>query len=107
MKHESIDLSKVSYTNNDTPSPKESLFDRIQPSIIESLNILIEAELGSAEMSVSDFFELKKNDVVTLDTLIDQPLELKVNGHTIATGELVVVNNNFGIRIINILENTL
>ncbi|MBU2711668.1 FliM/FliN family flagellar motor switch protein [Zooshikella harenae] len=107
MKHESIDLTEVNYTDNDIPSPKETLFNKIQPSIIENLNISIEAELGSTEMSVSDFFNLKKNDVVILNTLIDQPLDLKVNGQTIATGELVVVNNNYGIRITHILENNI
>lgn len=60
------------------------------------------AELGSCTMTVQEILQLSRGKVVELDKLSGEPLDLLVNGRLIARGEAVVVNERFGVRIIDI-----
>ena len=58
--------------------------------------------LGRTKRSIKDVLALSSGSVVELNKLADEPLEIYVNGKLIAQGEVVVINENFGIRITNI-----
>lgn len=60
--------------------------------------------LGKSKKSIKEILSLNTGSVVELDKLTDEPLEILVNGKLIATGEVVVINENFGVRITNILS---
>lgn len=60
--------------------------------------------LGKTKKTIKDILSLGNGSVVELDKLADEPLEIYVNGKLIAQGEVVVINENFGIRITNILS---
>ncbi|KRL05484.1 flagellar motor switch phosphatase FliY [Liquorilactobacillus oeni] len=60
--------------------------------------------LGRSEKTIRDILSFNSGSVVELDRLTDEPLEILLNGKPIATGEVVVINENFGIRITNILS---
>lgn len=60
--------------------------------------------LGKSRKALKDILSLSVGSVVELDTLTDEPLEILVNGKLIATGEVVVINDNFGVRITNIIS---
>jgi flagellar motor switch protein FliN/FliY len=60
--------------------------------------------LGRAEKTVKDILSFNSGSVIELDRLTDEPLEILLNGKLIATGEVVVINENFGIRITNIVS---
>lgn len=62
--------------------------------------------LGRSEKKVRDILSFGTGSVIELDRLTDEPLEILLNGKPIATGEVVVINENFGIRITNILSPT-
>lgn len=64
----------------------------------------ISVELGKTRMSIGDLLKLSQGSVVELDKLTDQPLEIYVNKRLMAQGEVVVVNDKFGIRLINIIS---
>ncbi|MFH1491513.1 MAG: flagellar motor switch protein FliN [Pseudomonadota bacterium] len=64
----------------------------------------ISVELGKTRMSIGDLLKLSQGSVVELDKLMDQPLEIYVNKRLMAQGEVVVVNDKFGIRLINIIS---
>ena len=64
----------------------------------------ITVELGKAQMTIGDLLKLSQGSVVELDRLTDQPLEIYVNRKLMAQGEVVVVNDKFGIRLINIIS---
>lgn len=72
-------------------------------SVIAGVKVKVEAIVGSAELSVGELFALQAGAIVTLDQLRDAPLEIRLEGKTIATGTLVVVGDNFGIRISDVL----
>lgn len=60
------------------------------------------AELGGCNLTVRDILQLVRGKVIELDKLAGEPLDLLVNGRLIARGEAVVVNERFGVRIIDI-----
>jgi flagellar motor switch protein FliN/FliY len=53
---------------------------------------------------VAELMNLKAGDCVPLDAVVNQDVELRLNGSTIARGELVTVGDNFGVRILEILK---
>jgi len=60
--------------------------------------------LGKSRRTIKDILSLGPGSVVELDTMTDEPLEILVNGKLVAEGEVVVINESFGIRITNILS---
>lgn len=72
-------------------------------SIISGVKVKVEVVVGGAEMTVGELFALKSGSVVGLDQLRDAPLSVRLDGRTIAQGTLVVVGDNFGIRISEVL----
>ena len=60
--------------------------------------------LGESKKTIKDILSLGTGSVVELNKLTEEPLSIYVNGKRIAEGEVVVINENFGIRITNILS---
>jgi flagellar motor switch protein FliN len=94
---------------------KSAAFAEIEPGLQENsspqnmdflLDIPLEitVELGKTKMTIGDLLKLGQGSVVELNKLTDQPLEIFVNKKLMAQGEVVVVNEKFGIRLINIIS---
>jgi flagellar motor switch protein FliN/FliY len=64
------------------------------------------AELGRTRMTVADLLSLTPGSVVELDRAAGSPIDLLVNGTLIARGEVVVVDEEFGLRISEIVDGT-
>ena len=64
----------------------------------------ITVELGKTRISIGDLLKLSQGSVVELDKSTEQPLEIYVNRKLMAQGEVVVVNEKFGIRLTNIMS---
>ena len=77
----------------------------ISPELITNLDILMDVpvqvtvELGSCHLPMRDILQLNTGSVVQLDKIADAPVELFVNRKLVARGEVVVVENRFGIKI--------
>jgi flagellar motor switch protein FliN/FliY len=61
-------------------------------------------EIGRTQMTVGETLDLRAGSIVTLDRLAGEPVDLLVNGTPIARGEVVVVDEQFGLRVTEILE---
>lgn len=59
--------------------------------------------LGRTKMALKDIFDLGKGSLIELDTFENQEVEIYVNGRKIGYGQIVVIDQNFGVRITNIL----
>ena len=59
--------------------------------------------LGRTKMALKDIFELGNGSLIELDTFENQEVEIYVNGRKIGYGQIVVIDQNFGVRITNIL----
>ena len=73
--------------------------DRLTGVIVE-----LTVEVGRTKMPLGQALALGPGSVVTLDRLADQPVDLLVNGKPIARGEVVVVDEEFGLRITDIVQ---
>lgn len=64
----------------------------------------VSVELGRSQVIVKDLMQLGQGSVLELDKLAGEPLEVLVNGKLIARGEVVVVNERYGIRLTDIIS---
>lgn len=64
----------------------------------------VSVEVGRARMLIKDFLQMKEGGVIELDKMADEPLDLYVNSRLIARGEAVVVNEKFGLRLIDVVS---
>jgi flagellar motor switch protein FliN/FliY len=77
---------------------------------VQSLDFVLDiplkvtVELGRSRMSIRDILQLQQGSVVELSKLAGDPLEILVNEKLIARGEVVVVNEKFGIRLTDIIS---
>ncbi|MCD6460363.1 flagellar motor switch protein FliN [bacterium] len=71
--------------------------------IILDVNVEITAELGRKTMLIRDILEIGPGAVLELNKLAGEPVDLLVNNKLLARGEVVVINENFGVRIIDIV----
>lgn len=73
-------------------------------ALLSTVEVELSAELGRARMSLGAATGLTTNSVLTLDQLIEDPVTVYVNGTLFATARLVVVDDEYGIEIIEILD---
>ncbi|MBF0300413.1 MAG: flagellar motor switch protein FliN [Oligoflexia bacterium] len=64
----------------------------------------VSVELGRATVLIKDLLQLGQGSVLELDKLAGEPLEVLVNGQLVARGEVVVVNEKFGLRLTDIIS---
>ncbi|GAB5537442.1 MAG: hypothetical protein Rubg2KO_36910 [Rubricoccaceae bacterium] len=67
--------------------------------LLSEVEIEVTVELGRRRLSIGEVTRLDVGSVIELDTLAGEPLVVYANGRKIATGEVVVVNGTFGVRI--------
>ena len=72
--------------------------------LILDVPLEISVVLGRSKKSIKDVLSLANGSLIELNTLADEPVEILVNGKKIAYGEVVVVDENFGVRITNIVS---
>jgi flagellar motor switch protein FliN/FliY len=75
-------------------------------NLILDVAVTLALEVGRARMPVRDLLQLAPGAVVELDRLAGEPLDVLVNGVRIARGEVVVVNEKFGIRLTDVVSAT-
>jgi flagellar motor switch protein FliN/FliY len=66
---------------------------------LTDVTVELTVEVGRTHMSLGETMSLGQGSVVTLDRLADKPVDLLVNGRPIARGEVVVIDEQFGLRI--------
>ena len=71
---------------------------------LKDVTLEVRVEFGRCSLTLKEMLRLKKGKVLELDRMIDQPLEIRVNGNLVARGEAVVVNDSYGIRVTEIVS---
>jgi len=92
---ELVDASEIS----DALEEGESL----NLDMILDIPVVISMEIGRTQISIRNLLKLNQGSVVELDRLAGEPLDVLVNGTLIAHGEVVVVNEKFGIRLTDVI----
>ena len=73
-------------------------------NLILDVAVTLALEVGRARMTVRELLQLAPGAIVELDRMATEPLDVLVNGVRIARGELVVVNEKFGIRLTDVVS---
>jgi len=87
-------------------SPESSVSTSTNLDFILDIPMEVSVELGRSKMLISDLLQLGQGSVIELTKLAGEPLEVLVNQKLIARGEVVVVNEKFGIRLTDIISPT-
>ncbi|QYF92024.1 flagellar motor switch protein FliN [Massilia sp. PAMC28688] len=81
-------------TKNETPNDIDFILD---------IPVQLTVELGRTKIAIKNLLQLAQGSVVELDGMAGEPMDVLVNGCLIAQGEVVVVNDKFGIRLTDII----
>ncbi len=84
---------------SDTPPPAASSHSM---EFLSEIEVLATAELGSSQLTIGEVLALTPGSVVQLDKMLGDPVELMVKDSLIARGEVVVVDDRFGVRVTEI-----
>lgn len=72
--------------------------------MILDIPLVVTVELGRTKMMINDLLQLGQGSVIELSKLVGEPLEILVNEKLVARGEVVVVNEKFGVRLTDIVS---
>ena len=92
--------------NDLAPNAAANAGNEMNLNLILDVAVTLALEVGRAKMSVRDLLQLAPGAVVELDRLAGEPLDVLVNGVRVARGEVVVVNEKFGIRLTDVVSET-
>ncbi|PAU87790.1 flagellar motor switch protein FliN [Pseudomonas jilinensis] len=92
-----------SSANNVDDGPFQSV-DGPNLDVILDIPVTISMEVGNTDITIRNLLQLNQGSVVELDRLAGEPLDVKVNGTLVAHGEVVVVNEKFGIRLTDVIS---
>ena len=87
-------------------TPTESTDQHFDMNFVEDVDLAVVAEIGSARLTLGQLMELKVGQVISLNKLAGEPSDIYVNGHPIAKAEVIVLDENFGLRIQEIVPVT-
>lgn len=76
---------------------------QINPEVLQNIPVTISIEVGRASLKIRDLLRLSQGSVVELDRLAGEPLDLLVNSTVVAQGEIVLVNDRYGIRLTRVV----
>src|SRR5262245_26990684 len=70
-----------------------------QMPFLSGVKVRVSVQVGDTETTLGELLEMKQGGVLALDQLLDQPIDVRVDGHVIARGSLVAVGDHFGVRL--------
>ena len=77
--------------------------DTINADVLENIPVTLSIEVGRAVIKIRDLMRLTQGSVVELDRIAGEPLDLMVNNTAVAQGEIVLVNDRYGIRLTRVV----
>jgi flagellar motor switch protein FliN/FliY len=90
------------FENNKT-TPEEGI-NEVNLDVILDVPVTIAMELGRTQINIRNLLQLNQGSVVELERFAGEPLDVLVNGTLIAHGEVVVINDKFGIRFTDVIS---
>jgi len=88
----------MSETSTETTAAADSQ-RQINPEVLQNISVTISIEVGRAMIKIRDLMRLTQGSVVELDRIAGEPLDLLVNNTVVAQGEIVLVNDRYGVRL--------
>lgn len=98
-------VQQAAFTSFDTPAAPPAEQPR-NLDLLMDIPLKVSVELGRTKRTIKEILELSVGSVVELDKLAGEPVDIHVNNKLIAKGEVVVIEENFGVRVTDILSQT-
>ncbi|WP_334018903.1 flagellar motor switch protein FliN [Alteromonas sp. S015] len=98
---EDVQVAELDELTDDAPITQE---EKKKLDTILDIPVTISMEVGRSQISIRNLLQLNQGSVVELDRVAGEPLDVLVNGTLIAHGEVVVVNDKFGIRLTDVIS---
>jgi flagellar motor switch protein FliN/FliY len=86
---------------SDTANPESG---EVKLDVILDIPVTVGMEIGRTQLSIRNLLQLNQGSIVELDRLAGEPMDVLVNGTLVAHGEVVVVNEKFGIRLTDVVS---
>ena len=97
--------AKPALPGAETAGPFETAaVDRRNLEVVLDISVRLSMEVGSTNISIRKLLQLNRGSVVELTRIAGEPLDVLVNGTLVAHGEVVVVNDKFGIRLTDVVS---
>ena len=78
--------------------------NKVDLDVLMDIPVTLQLEIGRAKVSIRNLLSYTQGSVVEMDRLAGEPLDLLVNGTLIAHGEVVVINDKFGVRLTDVVS---
>lgn len=99
------EVSHAGLQNLKTDVPTYSVGnEELNLDVILDIPVMVSMEIGQTKLNIRNLLQLNQGSVIELDRLAGEPLDVLVNGTLIAHGEVVVVNEKFGIRLTDVIS---
>ena len=98
---QAVNVHPVQFESFDVPSNLD-LGENID--LLMDVPLQVTVELGRSKRTLKDILDLSVGSVITLDKLVGEPVDVVVNGKLVAKGEVVVAEDNFAVRVLDILR---
>lgn len=89
--------------NNLSADPRTGTAGDVSLDLIMDVGVTVALEVGRARITVRELLQLTQGSIIELDRLAGEPLDVLVNGVRVARGEVVVINEKFGIRLTEVV----
>jgi len=93
---QSVNLDELQEEGSPLPTPNLE--------VILDIPVKLSMEVGRADISIRNLLQLNQGSVIELDRVAGEPLDVMVNGTLVAHGEVVVVNDRYGIRLTDVIS---
>ncbi len=97
-----VDVEKVQFASFEPTTLNESEAQNLD--MLLDIPLQVTVELGRTKRSVKEILEMSSGSIIELDKLAGEPVDILVNNRLIANGEVVVIDENFGVRITDVLS---
>jgi len=77
--------------------------NKIDSEVLQNIPVTISVEVGRTSLKIRDLMRLAQGSVVELDRLAGEPLDLMVNNTPVAQGEVVLVNDRYGVKLTSVI----
>ena len=98
-----VTIQPVKFASFEDTSPAQGEVNK-NLDILMDIKLQLTVELGRTELTVKKVLELTRGSIVELEKVAGEPVELYANGKLVAQGEVVVIEDNFGLRITSITD---
>jgi flagellar motor switch protein FliN/FliY len=103
---ESAQFNELEQQSDVSPAKMDVSPEDLKLDVILDVPVTISMEIGRTKINIRNLLQLNQGSVIELDRFAGEPMDVFVNGTLIAHGEVVVVNDKFGIRLTDVISPT-